>query len=141
MVENVNRIKSRIIANVGVSVKVLKNIVCLCVCLCVCVLCVCLCVCMCVCACLCACVHVCVCLCVKKLHYIWNPATCSCKNRKYVRSINDDLVITCDKITEGYRTKLFQFTTNSTSTNFFILLSFLLVTLTLLIADSIYFFS
>ena len=27
--------------------------------------------------------------------YTWNPATCSCKNGKYVISIIDDLMITC----------------------------------------------
>ena len=30
--------------------------------------------------------------------YIWNPATCSCENAKYLASIIDDSVITCDKI-------------------------------------------
>ena len=28
----------------------------------------------------------------------WNPATCICKNGKYLASIIDDLVITCDEI-------------------------------------------
>ena len=40
---------------------------------------------------------------VKKHHicekdYIWNPATCNCKNGKYLASIIDNSVITCDKI-------------------------------------------
>ena len=30
--------------------------------------------------------------------YIWNPATCSCKNGNYLGSIIDDSVITCDEI-------------------------------------------
>ena len=30
--------------------------------------------------------------------YIWNPSTCSCKNGKYLASIIDDSVITCDEI-------------------------------------------
>ena len=30
--------------------------------------------------------------------YIWNPATWSCKNGKYLASIVDDPVITCYKI-------------------------------------------
>ena len=30
--------------------------------------------------------------------YIWNPATNSCKNGKYVRGITDNSVITCDEI-------------------------------------------
>ena len=29
---------------------------------------------------------------------IWNPATCSCENRKYSASMMDDSVITCDEI-------------------------------------------
>ena len=36
-----------------------------------------------------------------KEHYIWNPATCSCENGKYLASItDDDSVITCDEIIE-----------------------------------------
>ena len=34
------------------------------------------------------------------LNYTWNPATCSCKNGKYLASIIDDSVIMCDKIIE-----------------------------------------
>ena len=30
--------------------------------------------------------------------YIWNPATCSCENSKYVGRIVDDAVVTCDEI-------------------------------------------
>ena len=31
--------------------------------------------------------------------YMWNPATCSCKNGKYLASIiDDDSVITCNGI-------------------------------------------
>ena len=29
--------------------------------------------------------------------YIWNPAACSCNNGKYLASITDNSVITCDK--------------------------------------------
>ena len=32
--------------------------------------------------------------------YIWNPATYSCENRKYLASIMEDSVITCDKTIE-----------------------------------------
>ena len=32
--------------------------------------------------------------------YIWNPATCSCENGKYLANIMDDSVITCDEIIE-----------------------------------------
>ena len=34
--------------------------------------------------------------------YIWNPATCSYKNYKYLANAMDDSVITCDEITESY---------------------------------------
>ena len=30
----------------------------------------------------------------------WNPATCSCENGKYLTSITDDSVITCNEIIE-----------------------------------------
>ena len=30
--------------------------------------------------------------------YIWNPATCSCENGKYLANIMDDSVIRCDEI-------------------------------------------
>ena len=43
-------------------------------------------------------------------YYIWNPATCS-ENGKYLASIMDDSVITCDEIIESYdkeKKKLFQ---------------------------------
>ena len=36
----------------------------------------------------------------KEHHYIWNPATCSCENNKYLASIIHDSEITCDKIIE-----------------------------------------
>ena len=34
-------------------------------------------------------------------NYIWNPATCSCKNGKYLASIIDNSVIKCDEIIEA----------------------------------------
>ena len=33
--------------------------------------------------------------------YIWKPTTCSCKNGKYLESIIDNSVITCDKIIDA----------------------------------------
>ena len=33
--------------------------------------------------------------------YIWNPATCSCENGKYLASTIDNLVITCDEIIDA----------------------------------------
>ena len=51
------------------------------------------------------------CRCERKKHhicekdYIWNPAACSCENGKYLASIIDDLVITCDEILDAVETK------------------------------------
>ena len=48
------------------------------------------------------------CLCdCKKRHvcekdYVWNPATCSCENGKYLANIMDDSAITCAEIIESY---------------------------------------
>ena len=36
-----------------------------------------------------------------KKDYIWNPYTWRCKNSKYLRSIIDDSVITCDDIIDA----------------------------------------
>ena len=33
--------------------------------------------------------------------YVWNPATCNCKNRKYLASIMYDSAIMCDEIVEA----------------------------------------
>ena len=60
---------------------------------------------------------------------------CSCGNGKYVRSIIDYSVITCDEIidvTESTSTKTFS--AETISTNFYILLAFLFITIVLLIA-------
>ena len=76
---------------------------------------------------------------VCKKYYIWNPATCSCKNGKYLPRIVDDIVIRCDKVIETTKTAPTKtILTNNTSTNFYILLAFLLITIILLIAVSIY---
>ena len=67
----------------------------------------------------------------------WNPARYSYKNGKYERSIIGDSVVICNEIIEEtIKTKTIQ--TKSTSTNFYILLSFLLITIALLIAIGIY---
>ena len=70
--------------------------------------------------------------------YIWNPATCNCENEKYLASIIDDSVITCDEIIEETKTIPTNFNeTNITSTiqNFCILLAFLSFTISLLIVS------
>ena len=60
--------------------------------------------------------------------YIWNPATCSCQNGKYLGSIIDNYVITCDEIIEQAKTVTTKtFTANSISASFYILLAFLLI--------------
>ena len=41
---------------------------------------------------------------VFKKDYIWNPATCSCKNGKYLASVLNDSVITCDEIMKETKT-------------------------------------
>ena len=43
----------------------------------------------------------------KKIHvcdkdYVWNPATCNCGNGKYLASIMNDSVITCDGVIKSY---------------------------------------
>ena len=35
---------------------------------------------------------------MRKKDYIWNRATCSCENSKYLASIIDNSVIMCDEI-------------------------------------------
>ena len=37
-------------------------------------------------------------------YYIWNPATCSCEDSKYVGSIINDSVITYDEVIEETKT-------------------------------------
>ena len=87
--------------------------------------------------------------------YVWNPSTCSCENGKYLASIMDDAVITCDEIIKSYdedadaeaksyketKTILTNFNENKATCktqNFYILLAFLLIAIALLIAVSIY---
>ena len=91
------------------------------------------------CQCECKICHVC------EKDYIWNPATCYCKNGKYLASITDDSAITCDKMIESYGEEAKAILTNFNETkgtcktqNFYILLRFLLIPIALLIAVSIY---
>ena len=41
---------------------------------------------------------------VYKKCYVQNPATCSCENGRYAKSIIDDSVIMCDEIIESPKT-------------------------------------
>ena len=70
---------------------------------------------------------------------IWNPATCSCENGKYLASIMDNSAITCNEIVEE---EIKTVTTNFNERKEFIkqktLLAFLLIRIALLIAVSIY---
>ena len=73
--------------------------------------------------------------------YIWNPATCSCENAKYLASIIDDSVITCDKIideeTKTVTTNFNEKNAICKTKNFSISLTFLLIRIALLIVYSI----
>ena len=96
------------------------------------------------------------CWCERKKHYIcekdyiWNPATCSCENGKYLTSINDNSVITCDEIIDSEVESYNKGEKISVTTSFnekhaicktkkvYILLALLLITISSLIAVSIY---
>ena len=75
---------------------------------------------------------------------VWNPATCTCKNEKYLASIMDDSAIISDEVTDAddeTKTISTNFNENKITgktQNVYILLVFLLITKALLIAVSIY---
>ena len=63
--------------------------------------------------------------------YVWNPATCNCENGKYLASIKDDSVITCDEVIKSYDEEIKTIPTNFDEKNitcktqsFYILLTF-----------------
>ena len=60
-----------------------------------------------------------------------NTATCSSENWKYLASMMDDTVITCDEIIDLEKTNFNQKTVTSETQNFYILLAFLLITIAL----------
>ena len=66
--------------------------------------------------------------------YIWNCATFTCENSKYFGIIIDYWIILYDEIIKVIKT----LPAKGTSTNFFVLLAFSLITRILLIAVSIY---
>ena len=76
-----------------------------------------------------------------KKYYIWNPGTCSCENGRYLASIMDDWVMTCDKIfeeeTKTVTTNFNEKNAICKTKNVYILLAFLLITITLLIVVEI----
>ena len=79
--------------------------------------------------------------------YTWNPATCNCENGKYLASVMDDSAFICDKVINA-DAKLSAKNDDETNfnekkatckmQNFYILLAFLLITIALLIAVSVY---
>ena len=73
---------------------------------------------------------------------ILNPATCNCENGQYLASSMDDSAIECDKINEGeWKTVTKTFNDKNAickTKNFYILLVFLLIAMTFLIAFSMY---
>ena len=76
-----------------------------------------------------------------KKDYLWNPGTCSCENGRYLASIMDDWVMTCDQIfeeeTKTVTTNFNEKNAICKTKNVYILLAFLLITITLLIAVEI----
>ena len=69
----------------------------------------------------------------KKLH--WNPTACIWKNGKIVQSITENSIVICNKIVDN---KNYSHKICSSKMYFYILLTFLLITIALLIAVSIY---
>ena len=72
-----------------------------------------------------------------KKDYVWNPATCNCENGKYLASIVDDSEIICDEIIDVKEINFNEKNITCKTKNFYILLAYLLITITLLIAVSI----
>ena len=84
-------------------------------------------------------------ICEKRL--CWNLVICNCENGKYLASIMDDSVIKCDEVIKLYDEEIKTIPTNFNeknitckTQNFYILLTFLLVTIILLVAVSIYYY-
>ena len=77
---------------------------------------------------------------VYKKDYVWNLATCNWENEKYLASIMDDLELCVIKLQSHTRKKkiLMKKRAACETQNFYILLAFLLITIALLIAVSIY---
>ena len=77
--------------------------------------------------------------------YVWNPTICNCENEKYLASTMDDSTIICDEVTESYDEEIKTISKNFNekkvtckTQNFYVLAAFLLITIALLIAVSIY---
>ena len=70
--------------------------------------------------------------------YVWNPAICNCENGKYLASIMDDSGIICDEIIDVKERNFNEKNITCKIQNFYVLLAFLLITITSLLAVSIY---
>ena len=72
--------------------------------------------------------------------YVWNPATCKYENGKYLASFMGDSAIMCNEIIEPYddKTNSNEKQANCKTQKLYILLAFLLITIALLMAVSIY---
>ena len=71
--------------------------------------------------------------------HVWNPATCNSENGKYLANFMDDSTITCDEVIESYNEET-NFNEKKATCKiqiFYILLSFLSITIALLIDVSI----
>ena len=88
---------------------------------------------------------------VEKTSYIekrlyWNTVTCSCENGKYLSSIIDNSVITCDKIIDAEANSYDKETSFNTrkaackTLNFYIFVVFPLIIIVLLITVCIYYY-
>ena len=53
-----------------------------------------------------------VCVCASFGIFVWNPSSCNFKNGKYLASIIDDSVITCDEVIESYDEEIKTIPTN-----------------------------
>ena len=73
-----------------------------------------------------------------KKNYISNPVTCNCENGKYLASIMDDSAITCDEIIYAEDTNFNGKNITFKTQKFYISLAFLLITIAILIAVTIY---
>ena len=84
-------------------------------------------------------------ICMWKKYYLRNPPKCICENGKYLASIRDDSTIICAEVIKSYEEEIKTIPTNFNekkvtckAQNFYILLAFLLITITLSIAVPIY---
>ena len=68
--------------------------------------------------------------------YVWNPSTCNCENEKYLASVLVKIIF--DEIINTEETNFNEKNTTCKAQSFYILLTVLLITITLLIAVSIY---